>query len=66
MSVAPFTNDRGETSVVLQLGGQVSIHVYDEELLVRLAEVAARGRDLLAQAVRAEPQLALTDAKVPA
>jgi hypothetical protein len=66
VSVSLFTNSSGESSVVLQLGGGVSVHLYDEALLVRLGEVAARGRDLLTAALTGQDVLPLNAAAVPA
>ena len=66
VSVSLFTNSSGEASVVLQLSGGVSVHVYDPALLVRLGEVAARGRDLLSAALTGQDVLPLNAEAVPA
>ena len=66
VSVSLFTNSSGESSVVLQLGSGVSMHVYDPALLVRLSEVAAHGRDLLTAAVTGQDVLPLNAETVPA
>ena len=66
VSVSLFTNSSGESSVVLQLGSGVSMHVYDPALLVRLGEVAARGRDLLTAALTGQDVLPLHAEAVPA
>jgi hypothetical protein len=66
VSVSLFTNSSGEASVVLQLGGGVSVHVYDPALLGRLGEVAARGRDLLTAALTGQDVLPFTAEAVPA
>ena len=66
VSVSLFTNSSGESSVVLQLGSGVSMHVYDPALLVRLSEVAAHGRDLLTAAVTGQDVLPLNAEAVPA
>ena len=66
VSVSLFTNSSGEASVVLQLSGGLSMHVYDPALLVRLGEVAARGRDLLTAALTGQDVLPLNAEAVPA
>ena len=66
VSVSLLTNSSGESSVVLQLSGGVSMHVYDLALLVRLGEVASRGRDLLTEALTGQDVLLLNAETVPA
>ena len=57
MQVRSYTPSDGEPSVVLDLGGGLRVHVYDPALLVRLAEVVARGRDLLGAALSGQDPL---------